>query len=192
MSVGNMMLDFVLARKTGFILGSHVADGAILDAHLSNGLSKALKVVQSAELDHAAFTDGGSALATKDIGVDIPASALVLGWHYAITEDLAVNGAAGETGFSLQLGDGSDVDRFDSATDPTETISSQSAGKWSVPILGTGGSGDGVLLCAAAVSTPTLTLTLTGGTPDATNFVHASGAGKFVVTVLYLDLAEAL
>lgn len=193
-------LDFALTDKEDFIPNSAlepITDPNLIDlAAIPVGVVGAkgsLKVVTSAALDHASFTDGGAASATKDIGVDIPAGSIVVAWSYEITEDIAVNGAAGETGFTLLLGDGSDADRFDPVTDPTETIASQSDTiQYVVPIGGTGGSGDGVVFCATAVTTPTLTLTLTGGTPDAGNFVHASGAGKIVVNVIYLALTDVV
>lgn len=146
-------------------------------------------VLKSVDLDHEDFTDNGDATAEIDLGFDIPAGVVVEHWAYEIREAVAVDGAAGETDFSLQLGDGTDADRFNPATDPSETIASQSSGVQAVtPVLGAGGSGDGVRSVNTAITTPTLTLTLSGGTPDAGNFVAAAAAGKIRVAVFCRDL----
>lgn len=63
-------------------------------------------------LDHASFTDGGAAIGSIDSGVDLPADALVLGRTVRVTE-----GFAGDTTAVIEVGDGTDHDRFGPATD---------------------------------------------------------------------------
>lgn len=58
------------------------------------------------------FTDGGAAVGTYDLTVGtIPAGALYLG-----TAVTAVTGFAGDTSAALTIGDGTDVDRYNTST----------------------------------------------------------------------------
>lgn len=59
----------------------------------------------------AEFTDGGSTAGTLDLGVSIPAGAV-----YAQTLVSDLTGFAGDTSATLQVGDGTDVDRYSTGT----------------------------------------------------------------------------
>jgi hypothetical protein len=67
------------------------------------------KIVQT--VDHAQFTDGGAAVGTFSLGEVIPVGALYLGT--AVTK---VTGFAGDTSAVLTIGDGTDVDRYNTGT----------------------------------------------------------------------------
>ena len=65
----------------------------------------------SATVGYAAFTDGGAAVGTYSLTEFIPAGALYLG-----TAVTAVTGFAGDTSAVMTIGDGSDVDRYNTGT----------------------------------------------------------------------------
>ena len=65
----------------------------------------------TATVGYAAFTDGTSTVGTYDLTEVIPAGALYLG-----TAVTAVTGFAGDTSAVLTIGDGSDVDRYNTST----------------------------------------------------------------------------
>ena len=113
----------------------------------------------------ASFTDGGSTVGTYDLLAVVPAGAVVV--QSFITD---VVGFAGDTSAVLTIGDGTDVDRYNTGTpDVFTTASDISAG---VP------SGTAY---HSAVKTPKLTIT------SATDFtlVKTNGAGLVTVTIFY-------
>lgn len=65
----------------------------------------------TATVGYAAFTDGGAAVGTYDLTEFIPAGALYLG-----TAVTAVTGFAGDTSAAMTIGDGTDVDRYNTST----------------------------------------------------------------------------
>lgn len=67
----------------------------------------------------AEFTDGGSTVGTLDLGVSIPAGAV-----YLQTLITALTGFAGDTSATLQVGDGTDVDRYSTGTPSVFTTAS--------------------------------------------------------------------
>jgi len=68
-------------------------------------------VKKSETVAYTQFTDGGAAIGTFATGISIPAGATVL--YSAVT---AVTGFAGDTSAVLTLGDGTDVDRYNTGT----------------------------------------------------------------------------
>jgi hypothetical protein len=112
-----------------------------------------------------AFTDGGAAVGTYDLTVGtIPAGATFL--FAAVT---AVTGFAGDTSAALTIGDGTDVDRYNTSTvDVFSTVANGVAA----------GSPSGVLYHAAA---KTVTLTVTTDS----DFTSVS-AGSVTVELFYL------
>lgn len=84
-----------------------------LDITAQSGVSD-LGFIQRLEetVAYSAFTDGGAAVGTYDITVGtIPAGATFL--YAAVT---AVTGFAGDTSAALTIGDGTDVDRYNTST----------------------------------------------------------------------------
>lgn len=65
----------------------------------------------TATVGYAAFTDGGAAVGTYDLTEFIPAGAL-----YLATAVTAVTGFAGDTSAAMTIGDGTDVDRYNTST----------------------------------------------------------------------------
>ena len=65
----------------------------------------------SATVGYAAFTDGGAAVGTYSLTDVIPLGALYLG-----TAVTAVTGFAGDTSAAMTIGDGTDVDRYNTST----------------------------------------------------------------------------
>ena len=65
----------------------------------------------SATVGYAAFTDGGAAVGTYSLTDVIPLGALYLG-----TAVTAVTGFAGDTSAAMTIGDGTDVDRYNTGT----------------------------------------------------------------------------
>lgn len=110
----------------------------------------------------AMFTDGGSAAGTYDLKTQIPQGALVIA---AWVQDLT--GFTGNTSATLTIGDGSDVDRYNTGTPSVFTTANALA--MGVP--------SGALVHIAAV-TPRLTVT---GNSDFT----AITAGVLTVSILY-------
>jgi hypothetical protein len=113
----------------------------------------------------ADFTDGGSAVGTFATGASLPVGAVVL---YSFID---VTGAySGDTSCALQIGDGSDADRFNKSSDP----SIFAAGNID------GGVPQGVQFCDAATS-----ITLTATANSDWGAVSTSGAMK--VYLVYVD-----
>ena len=73
--------------------------------------SKARLVSYSQIVSFAEFTDGGSAAGTLDLGTSIPAGAV-----FERTLLTALTGFAGDTSAVIQIGDGTDVDRYNTGT----------------------------------------------------------------------------
>lgn len=67
----------------------------------------------------AEFTDGGSTVGTLDLGISIPAGAV-----YEQTLISGLTGFAGDTSATLQVGDGTDVDRYSTGTPSVFTTAS--------------------------------------------------------------------
>lgn len=140
-------------------------DAAIRDTEWGGGIQ--VKMLESDELDHGDFTDGGGAAGSIDVGFDIPANSIVVGVEYDVTEAFD-----GDTSGIMALGDGSDADRFNGADDPS---------CYAIACVGSAGGGDGKLYTGASdVGTPTLTIT---GDADWGNVT----AGKVIVRVYYIE-----
>tara|TARA_R100001082_G_C4336838_1_gene148210 strand:- start:55 stop:498 length:444 start_codon:yes stop_codon:yes gene_type:complete len=111
------------------------------------------------------FTDGGGAVGTFATGSTMPVGSVVL---YSFID---VTGAfSGDTSCALQIGDGSDADRFNASSDP----SILAAGNID------GGVPQGVQFCSAATS---ITLTATGGS----DWGAVSTDGAMKVYLVYVD-----
>lgn len=85
------------------------AIGTLL-GNLESGSTDVL-VKQSETVAYDAFTDNGDATGTFETSITIPAGATVL--YSAIT---AVTGFTGDTFATIQIGDGTDVDRYSTGT----------------------------------------------------------------------------
>ena len=68
------------------------------------------------------FTDGGSTTGTLDLGISIPAGAV-----YEQTLLSALTGFAGDTSATIQIGDGTDVDRYSTGTPSVFTTAAAGA-----------------------------------------------------------------
>lgn len=112
----------------------------------------------------ADFTDGGAAVGTKVMTASIPKGALFLGAAVKATA-----GFAGNTSAVLTMGDGTDVDRYNTGT-PNVFATAAEGIAVGIP--------SGALVHTAAV-TPTLTVT------TASDFTSVS-AGQLVVTLYYV------
>lgn len=108
---------------------------------LLNGLE--LKRI-SVTVGYAEFTDGGAAVGTYSLSEFIPVGALYLG-----TAVTAVTGFAGDTSAAMTIGDGTDVDRYNTST--VNVFATAAAGV-------AAGAPSGVLYHAAQV-TPKITIT---------------------------------
>lgn len=114
----------------------------------------------------SAFTDGGSTSGTKTMATQIPAGAV---FEYSV---VTVNAAfSGDTSAVLTIGDGSDVDRYNTGTPSIFTTGAKEMG---VP--------SGTRFHAAA---QTVTLTVTSGA----DFTNVSAAGSITVSLYYLQTA---
>lgn len=113
-----------------------------------------------------AFTDGGAAVGTKTMTGSIPAGAILLG-----TKVLVNAGFAGDTSAALTIGDGSDVDRYNTST--IDIFTTAAAGVQS-------GVPSGNKLQTTAVQ-PVLTVT---SDSDITPVI--AGAGSITVSIFYL------
>ena len=94
------------------VTGSLIANGGITVADVSGVTTAGALVKLSETVAYDDFTDGGGAVGTFDLTVGtIPAGATVLA--AAVT---AVTGFAGDTSAALTIGDGTDVDRYNTGT----------------------------------------------------------------------------
>lgn len=110
----------------------------------------------------ANFTDGGSTSGTLVLTTDIPAGAFVDRVLFNITTAFS-----GDTSADIDLGDGSDADRWVAASGPSAFTTGYKDG----------GAPSGTILVATAATTPTITIT---STADFTNV--AAGVGYIYVT----------
>lgn len=123
-------------------------------------LSQVVKVSQ--------FTDGGSTVGTLMMTGFVPAGAILLG-----SKLLVDAGFAGDTSATLTIGDGSDVDRFNTGT-PDVFTTAASGIQTGVP--------SGNKLITTAVQ-PVLTVTTNA---DFTS-CKSNGSGKMTVCIYYID-----
>lgn len=113
------------------------------------------------------FTDGGSTSGTLDLGVTIPAGAL-----YVQTLSSALVGFAGDVSATATLGDGSDVDRYNTGTPNFFTTAAAGVAM---------GAPSGTAFHATAVTTVVLTVT----TNSDFTLCKTNGNGSVVITGLY-------
>lgn len=111
------------------------------------------------------FTDGGSTTGTKDLGISIPAGAV-----FERTLVTSITGFAGDTSATLTVGDGSDVDRYNTGT--PSVFSDADAGADMGAVSGTKHH--------SAAKTPKLTIT------SDSNFSSVS-AGQLTVTLFWYE-----
>ena len=116
-------------------------------------------------VNFADFTDGGSTAGTYATGSSLPVGAVVL---YSFIDVTAAY--SGDSSCALQIGDGSDADRFNKSSDP----SIFAAGNID------GGAPQGVQFCSAATS---ITLTATAGS----DWGAVSSSGAMKVYLVYVD-----
>lgn len=109
------------------------------------------------------FTDGGGAVGTKDLSVSIPAGAVFA--RALVTE---ITGFTGDTSATLTVGDGTDVDRYNTGTPSVFTTADAGVDM---------GAPSGTLFHSGA-KTPKLTVT------SATDFT-AVVAGQVTVTLFF-------
>jgi len=88
---------------TGYEITPPFGKGLVLNGLQMNKIT--------ATVGYAAFTDGGAAAGTYDLTDKIPAGALYIG-----TAIKHVTGFAGDTSAALTIGDGTDVDRYNTST----------------------------------------------------------------------------
>lgn len=82
----------------------------LTEEQVTHKLNSKLKCYQQT-VRLAEFTDGGSTVGTLDLNHTIPAGAVFL--QSAVT---GITGFAGDTSATLQIGDGTDVDRYSTGT----------------------------------------------------------------------------
>jgi hypothetical protein len=111
------------------------------------------------------FTDGGATAGTVVLDMTIPKGAVVL--QSFIT---AVTGFIGDTSAVITIGDGSDVDRYNTGTPSVFTTATDVSA----------GAVSGTAFHAAAIATVTLTVT------SAADFTSVT-AGQATVSIMYLD-----
>lgn len=114
----------------------------------------------------SSFTDGGSTVGTKTMTGWLPAGAVILGTKVRVPA-----GFAGDTSAALTIGDGSDVDRYNTST--VDIFTTAAGGVQS-------GIPSGDKLQATAVR-PVLTVT---SAVDITSVI--AGAGSVTVAIFYI------
>ncbi len=115
--------------------------------------------------NYADFTDGGGAVGTYATGISLPVGSVVL---YSFVDVTAAY--SGDTSCALQIGDGSDADRFNKSSDPSVFAAGNIDG----------GVPQGVQFCDAATS---ITLTATSGS----DWGSVSSSGSMRVYLVYVD-----
>lgn len=135
--------------------------GTILAAQIPN------LVVYQEQVAVTAFTDGGSTVGYVDLATTIPAGAVFLAAAVS-----GITGFAGDTSAAATLGDGSDVDRYNTST--MDLFSTVAAGV-------AAGVPSGTTFHATA-KTPRLTVT----TASDFTLSKTNAAGKVTVTLAYL------
>jgi len=113
----------------------------------------------------ADFTDGGSTTGTVDLGISIPAGAV-----FARSLVTAVTGFISDTSATLQIGDGTDVDRYSTGTPSVFTTASAGIDA---------GAPSGTLFHSTA-KTPKLTITTNADFTSVT-------AGALTVTLFWYE-----
>ena len=147
-----------------------VGDLATQVPETGTGRSVALVGVLTETVAVAAFTDGGATVGTFQLIGEVPAGAVLLGSKVVVSA-----GFAGDTTAALTIGDGSDVDRYNTST--IDVFSTAASGVQSgVP------SGNKLITTA---NRPTLTIT---STADFTSVV-SNGSGVLTVSLYYLQTA---
>jgi hypothetical protein len=132
------------------------------------GRSQAVIGVLSETVTVAQFTDGGATVGTYQMAGSLPAGAIVLA-----TKLGPVVGFAGDTTAALTIGDGSDVDRYNTGT-PSVFATAAVGVECGIP--------SGTKLLTAA-NRPTLTIT---STADFTSVV-TNGLGVLTVSIYYIQ-----
>jgi hypothetical protein len=105
--------DATLASTGALTLAANSVDsaeitaGSVDQAHLSKPRLRCVEETLTA----ASLVDGGAAVGTKTLTAAIPAGA-----RYLYTTITAITGFAGDTSAVITLGDGSDVDRYNTGT----------------------------------------------------------------------------
>lgn len=135
---------------------------------VTNAMQKVPKIVVYQEVcPVASFTDGGGAVGTLDLSTTIPAGAVFLN---AAVHNIV--GFAGDTSAALTIGDGTDVDRYNTATLDVFTTAPE----------GVAAGAPSGTAWHSAVKTPKLTIT------SATDFglVVTDGNGSVTVTLVYI------
>lgn len=123
-------------------------------------------VVARQRISVADFTDGGSTVGTLVLGFTIPAGALVVK-----TKLDDVVGFAGNSSAALTVGDGTDVDRYNTST----------LNVFANVVAVDGGAISGTAIHATAISTVTVTVT-TGSDFTA---CKSNGSGRATVSIYY-------
>jgi len=145
----------------GTIVTADLADNAVTQDKIA--LPKMMSYRQSVSV--ADFTDGGAAAGTLDLSITIPEGAV-----YAYTLINNVTGFAGDTSAVITVGDGTDVDRYNTGTPNVfATANALSAGAPSGTVYHSG------------AKTPKLTIT------SATDFtlVKTNAAGRLDVSLFW-------
>lgn len=133
---------------------------------VGSGRSVGVVGVLSETIPVASFTDGGAAVGTYQMVGSVPVGAVLLG-----SKVLVPGGFSGDTTAVMTIGDGSDVDRYNTST--INVFTTAPAGVES-------GVPSGLKLMATA-NRPTLTIT---GGSDFTSIVTAA-AGIVTVNIYY-------
>lgn len=131
--------------------------------------------VQSIRETHlmSTFTDGLGATATKAMTGELPVGATVFATRLQVP--VACDGDGDETDCKLTIGDGVDVDRFNTGT-PSIFTAAAAGVQTGLP------SGDALIVTAVA---PVLTITASGGDADATDIIN--GGGRVNVEIDYIE-----
>lgn len=148
--------------------GIHIPSGQSLDYESGakqkyNDVVGHVQSIQETVL-FSQFTDGGSTTGTYQMAGTVPAGAILLG-----SKVLVNAGFAGDTSAALTIGDGSDVDRYNTGT-PSVFATAATGIETGVP------SGSKLVTTA---NRPTLTVT------SGADFTSVS-AGSLTVTIYYL------
>lgn len=151
-----------LARLYRRVKGGHASLGARTDdwAEVVGCISQTVKVSE--------FTDGGSTVGTFDLTPTIPAGAWV---HRVVFVN--VTGFAGDTTATIQVGDGTTVNRYSASSAPSV---------FATAVAIDGGAPNGTQVHTTAA---TVRLTITSGA-DFTSVV-SNGSGQLTIRIYYLN-----
>ena len=124
--------QFDLADHNGIDVTSNAIGHALIVRRVSategvvqfimDGRANFVRKSYSQTIALANFTDGGGTTGTKDLNVSIPAGAV-----YEQTLLTALTGFAGDTTATIQLGDGTDADRYSTGTPSVFTTAAAGA-----------------------------------------------------------------